>query len=150
MEVMTLCNEAEFVLVVVDVCVVGDKSLHETVRKNGGPSLMAQRAEMHRELPALQFVEGFALRLGNASKTHRGQSKPNLGSSHLEHVVLLEASHVKEAQPTVEPNLPTAARKWIVADVFRENWQGWLLKLSCKIIVVGNLSFWKIALSIGR
>ncbi len=36
MKVMALSNEAELVLIVVDVCVVGDKSLHETVRENDG------------------------------------------------------------------------------------------------------------------
>ncbi len=119
---MTLSNEAKFVLVVVDVGVVGDKSLHETVRKNDGSSLMAQRAEVLFDLHALGFVEGFVLRLVDASKTHRIQSKPNFGSSCLEHVIVLVASYVEEVQPTVEPNMLTTTRKGAVADVFRETW----------------------------
>ena len=63
---------------------------------------------------------------------------------------MLEASHVKEVQPTIEPNLLNATKKGVVADGFRENWQRWLLKLLCKITVVGNWSFWIIFFSIGR
>ncbi len=140
MKVMTFCNEAEFVFVVVDVRVVGDKSLHETVRENGGVLDDGERAEVHRDASALRFVEGFVLRLANACKTHRGQSKPNLGSSRLEHVVVLVATHVKEAQPTIEPNLLTAAKKGTVAEVFRENWPGWLLKLSRSLLLVIGIS----------